>query len=107
MTGRAGGYCSGAAVPGFANTAIGRGGGFGFGRSCRAWGQGLGLGRGGRMNMARAAGPGVRPRRAFGLQGQPDPAAERNTLKNQAAALQAEIEAINSRLQELDSVTGE
>ncbi len=102
MTGRAGGYCSGAAATGAANTAIGRGGG--FGRNCRAWGQGLGAGRGGRMNMVQAAGPAGRLRRLFGLQAQqPDPAAERNALKYQVSNLQAEIAVINNRLQELDS----
>ena len=105
MTGRAGGYCSGSTVPGFDNTFTGRGGG--FGRNCPAWGQGPGTGRRAWRNMAQTPGSAGRLRGSFGLQRQADPVAEKNLLKNQAAALQSELDLINGRLQEIDTDTTE
>lgn len=43
----------------------------------------------------------------FGLQGQTVPAAEKNLLQNRAAALQSELDLINSRLQAIDTETTE
>lgn len=55
-TGRGAGYCSGYSVPGYANPAIGWGGGYGgFGR-----GGGRGYGRGGGFGMGRGGGRGYR-----------------------------------------------
>lgn len=104
MTGRAGGYCSGSAVPGSANTFAGRSGGFGWARNRPAWGQGFGLGRRGWRDMVQTTGLAGRLRGSgFGLQGQTDPAAEKNLLQNRAATLQSELDLINSRLQAIDT----
>ena len=100
MTGRAGGYCAGYSVPGYANPISGRGRGFGFGRGL---GRGRGMGRG------------------FGWQGTGYPYAygnsygaipytpemtlqqETDMLKGQSKAMQDEINAINERIKELES----
>ncbi len=107
MTGRAGGYCAGTGVPDFANTFAGRGFGAGFGRNWPAWGQGLGFGAGrwGRRSMPQVtAAPG---RLRFGGYGvpptQPGPEQEKNSLKNQAEALKADLEIITRRLQALET----
>lgn len=105
MTGRAGGYCSGSAAPGFARAVSGRDGG--RARNCPAWGQGSGRGRRSWRNMAWAANLAGRPGGSFGQQNQADPAAEKNFLKNRAAALQSELDQINSRLQEREAESAE
>ena len=107
MTGRAGGYCSGSAAPGFASTFTGRGGGFGYGRNCPAWRQSLGPDRRSWRNMAQATGLAGRLRGGFGLQRQADPVAEKNLLQNRAAALQSELDLINGRLQGIDTEKSE
>lgn len=98
MTGRGAGYCRGFAAPGFANAGPGRGPGFGFGR-------GRGFGR-------RFSGGGFGWRNRFFATGLPaptqgasyapaDPEAEKQGLKQQADALQSELEMIRKRLDEL------
>ena len=84
MTGRGAGYCSGAAMPGNAGYGYGRGMGFGGGRGCR--------------NRFFAAGAQGRfaPRAGF------DPAMEKQDLKNRAEALQAQLDAIQKRLADME-----
>ncbi len=95
MTGRGAGYCAGFTVPGFANT--GRGPGFGRGRGC--WGGGYGW-----RNRFYATGqPGWMRFGAMNpLPQNPDPEWEKQALKNQADALQAELAAVQERLANLE-----
>jgi ribosomal protein L15 len=101
LTGRAAGFCAGYGVPGFMNPLPGRGFGMGFGAG-RGFG-GRGGGRGWR-NMFYATGlPGWM---RFGWGGvapmaQPTPDVERDFLKGQAEALQAQLDEIRKRLDEL------
>ena len=90
MTGRAAGFCAGNTAPGYANFGGGRGRGMGFGRG---GGGGRGFGRGfGRGWIAPVAGT-VAP---TGPQ-------ELAVLKQQAQQLQADMELIQSRIQELET----
>ncbi|MBN1504693.1 MAG: DUF5320 domain-containing protein [Candidatus Eisenbacteria bacterium] len=118
MTGRAAGYCGGNGMPGYMNPAFGRGFGGGFGRG-RGFG-GRGGGRGWR-NMYYATGlPGWM--RYGGYAGaypygsavpypyaapysKLDPDVEKQALKNQADALQAELEMVKKRLDEIEAGT--
>lgn len=84
MTGRGAGYCSGSTMPGYAGYGYGRGMGFGGGRGCR--------------NRFFAAGFPGRFAPRVGL----DPAMEKQTLKNQAEALQAQLDAIQKRLSDME-----
>jgi len=106
MSGRAAGYCAGFGMPGYTNPVPGRGFGMGFGRGRGAWGRGFGGGRGwrhmfyatGLPGWARFAGyPAPHP--------QPDPEAEKQALKNQADALQSELDFIKKRLSEIETGT--
>ena len=83
MTGRAAGFCAGNAVSGFACFGGGRGRGMGGG------GFGRGFGRG-RIEPAVPAGA-------------PTGAQELAVLKQQARQLQADLELIQGRIQELES----
>lgn len=117
MTGRAAGYCAGYSAPGFANPIGGRGY-FGFGRGI---GLGLGLGRG-RGGVGRGMGyPYARP--YYGMPYaypptyssygpayaqptapayvQPTTGDEKVFLQDQLVALQKDMEAIKSRINEL------
>lgn len=99
MTGRAAGFCAGVKMPGYASPMAGRGFGMGFGRGRGAWGGG---GRGWR-NMFHATGqPGWM---RFGAAAAPyapvDPELEKQALKNQADAMQGELDAIRKRLEDL------
>ncbi|MBN1440251.1 MAG: DUF5320 domain-containing protein [Anaerolineales bacterium] len=99
MTGRGLGYCSGSGAPGYAAPGPGRGMGMGGGR-----GFGMGRGRGWR-NMYYAtglpawarSGPYAAPYQT------PDPEWEKQALKNQSDALQAQLEQIRKRLEDLES----
>ncbi len=100
MTGRAAGFCAGYGVPGYLNPMPGRGFGLGFGR-------GRGGGGRGRRNMFYATGlPGWA---RFGgaaypaAYPKPDPEWEKQALKSQAEALQAEMEEIKKRLSEIEA----
>ena len=97
-TGRAAGYCAGSPVPGYMNP--GFGGGCGFGR-------GRGGGRG-RRNWFYATGLTGWQRAAMGgtaaippTQATPNPATEIELLKRQAEELAGALDAIRSRLDEL------
>ena len=95
MSGKGAGYCAGYDEPGYTT-----GGG---------WRRGCGRGRGrGRRNMFYATGlPGwMRFGRAAAARGRAvpattDPEMEKRALRNQAEALQAELDLINKRLDEL------
>jgi len=105
MTGRAAGYCAGFGMPGYANAIPGRGFGMGFGRG---WGLGgPGFGRGGRgwRHWFHATGlPGWIRFGGFASPYQnPDPELEKQTLKNQAEALQSELDFIKKRLGEIET----
>ena len=106
LTGHGGGFCNGFAAPGFAGRFGGRGSAVGFGRNA-AWGQGRGGGRRGWCNAA----PGVfmQGRQGFvagaGRWTAPNPEAEKAILKGQADALQAELEVIKKRLENLEADT--
>ena len=97
MSGRAAGFCAGYGMPGYANPAGGRGGGFwGWGRGRGGgWGRGRGFGFG-RLGWAPAGagypayGPAA-PTREQELEG----------LKQQAAHFQGALEEINRRIDEL------
>lgn len=103
MTGRAGGYCAGFNMPGFANPVPRRG--FGFGR-----GRGRGFGRG--LGFRRGFGWGCMPYQAFGPQPGYYPAQnpyaqisteqERQMLQNEAQNLRDSLSNIEQRLQELE-----
>ena len=99
MTGRAAGYCTGNAVPGFMNPAAGLGMGM-------AWGRGGGLGRG--MAFRRGwGGFGVAPFVPYpasaggAVAGEEVSAAEADALKAQLAGLQAAVEQISGRLEQI------
>jgi len=113
MTGRGAGYCAGFGVPGYANPIPGRGFGMGFGRGGGAWGR-RGGGRGSR-NMFYATGqPGwmrfggyAAPSGYPAPYQAPNPEMEKRFLKNQADALQAEMDTIRKRLDDIEAGTAE
>lgn len=102
-TGRAAGFCVGYDVPGFANPAYGRGGGMGWGR-----GRGFGAGFGGRGRgwRHRYWATGVPDQQHYGRSGvdyaRPETTSEADDLRQHAAALQTELDAINRRLKQMD-----
>ena len=113
MSGRAAGFCAGYDVSGFANRPIGRGIGRGFGRG---FGVGsrprCGTGRDARRPAGRgwrhmywATGlPGwLRAARFYGPEQEIDPAFEKQSLKDQQAALQAQLDMVKKRLSELET----
>ena len=110
-TGRGAGYCAGYGAPGFTNRVGGRGFGAGMGMGRGGWNRGFGGGGCGWRNMFYATGqPGwmrggeYAPGIGYGpLYQQPDPELEKQTLQNQAQALQAELDAIQKRLAEVES----
>ena len=88
MTGRGAGYCTGVERRGDDNFAPRRSFGIGFGRG---WGfRGYGFG-------GRRFGEYATPYR------QPDPELEKQALKNQAEALQSELDFVKKRLGETES----
>jgi hypothetical protein len=105
MTGRAAGYCPSNAVPGYTNPGFGRG--YGMGRG--SWGGG---GRGWR-NMYCATGlPGWARPGACGVPyvhpapyGEPTPDIQKQSLKDQADVLQAELDLVKKRLADLEKDT--
>ncbi|MBN1283640.1 MAG: DUF5320 domain-containing protein [Proteobacteria bacterium] len=101
MTGRGAGYCAGYGAPGYANSGPWYGYGRGFGRGR---GRGFGGGGWGWRHMYYATGqPGWM--RSSGYPApyvKPDPEAEKGFLKDQADALQQELDSIKKRLSELE-----
>jgi hypothetical protein len=95
MTGRGAGYCAGFGMPGYANPAPGRGFGMGFGRGGAFLGRGFGGGRGWRHGFCAYAAPYLKP----------DPEMEKQALKNEAEALQSELDFIKKRLSEIETGT--
>jgi hypothetical protein len=95
MTGRGAGYCAGFGMPGFMSPMGGRGiwgggyGGRGGGCGWRHWFHATGLP--GWMRFAGYAAP--------------DPEMEKQALKNQADALQSELDLIKKRLGEIETQT--
>ncbi len=104
MTGRAAGYCSGSGTPGYANAALGRpfGGGFGRGLGFR----GAGFGSGGRGYRCRFFANGLPGWNRVGAYSAPfqgtNPEIEKQVLRNQADALESELESIKKRLAQFD-----
>lgn len=100
MTGRTAGYCAGNATPGYATAGFGRGYGVGWGGGGR-----------GRRNMYYATGlPGwarygasATPYAAPAPYVEPDPELQKQALKNQADALQAQLDLIQKRLSDLET----
>jgi hypothetical protein len=99
MTGRAAGYCAGFGIPGYANAA-GRGFGRGFSRGCGFGGGGYGW-----RHWFYATGlPRTMRFGGFGApQQKPDPESVKQALKNQAEALQSELDLIKKRLEEIEA----
>ncbi len=111
MTGRAAGYCAGFGTPGYLNAAAGRGFGWGYGGRGGGWGRGFSGGGRGWRHMFYATGlPGWARYGSYGVPGsytapsyKPDPEVEKTALKNQAQALQSELDLINKRLSDIES----
>ncbi|MBN1140506.1 MAG: DUF5320 domain-containing protein [Deltaproteobacteria bacterium] len=117
MTGRGAGFCAGYGMPGYANPIPGRGFGAGYGRGA---GFGGGFGRSGGFGGGGFGGGGRGWRNMFWATGQPgwmrsgagatvwnsplqqDPDLEKRFLRNQAQALQAQLDHINKRLGALE-----
>jgi len=93
QTGRGMGLCSGYATPGYMNPAPGFGGGMGWGRG-GGFGRGRGMGRGLRMGWANYA---------YGPAYPANPQDEKSYLKNEAQALQNQLNAVQQRLSQLES----
>jgi len=103
MSGRAAGYCAGFGMPGYANPALGRGFGMGFGRG-RGFGGRGGGGRGWRHMFYATGLPGWMRFGGYAAPVQkPDPEMEKQELKNQAEALQSELDFIKKRLGEIET----
>ncbi|HOI74823.1 MAG TPA: DUF5320 domain-containing protein [Syntrophales bacterium] len=110
MSGRAAGLCAGFGAPGYMNPMAGRGGGFGMGS-----GRGRGFGGGGRGWRNRFFATGLPGWMRFGGYGAPsgypmfgsapDPEMERQALRNQADAMESELNLIRRRLAEMESGT--
>ncbi len=108
MTGRAAGYCAGYDSPGYGNPRFGRAYGVGRGYGGGAYGGG---GRGWR-NMYYATGlpgwarwgGGYRPSYAFAdPYVEPDADVQKQALRNQADALQVQLDLVKKRLSDLET----
>ena len=99
MTGRAAGYCARSGIPGYADAAE-RGFGRGFSRRC-------GFGGGGYGGRHLFVATGLPRWMRFGGDAAPyqksGPELEKQSLKNQAEALQSELDLIKQRLDELEA----
>ena len=101
MSGRAAGYCARFDMLGFANRALGRSRGWGAGRTC---GLSAGGGHGWRhMFWVTGLPRWLRPGSYYGLHPDIDPSFEKRALKNQAEALQSQLDLLKKRLGEIDS----
>jgi len=91
MTGRGAGMCARVGMSGYENAGPARGFGMGYGRGRRN--RFYATGQPGWMRFAGYAGP----------YSNPDPGIERQSLKNQAEALENELNAIKRRLSEIET----
>jgi hypothetical protein len=91
MTGRGAGVCARVGMSGYENAGLPRGFGMGYGRGRRN--RFYATGQPGWMRFGGYAGPDQNP----------DPGMERQSLKNQAEALQKELNAIKKRLSEIET----
>ncbi len=100
MTGRAAGFCAGNEAPGYSKQGPGRG--LRMGRCFRGGNRGL-LARGSTAvsRGGRRGGGGVEPYSGRTYTLEPEPTIERRALRQQAKALQAELDAVKKRLEEL------
>lgn len=103
-TGRGAGFCSGFAMPGCANPSPRRGFGMDFGRGRGRgrdfWGRPVGGGFGWRHRFFATGVPGWM---RAGPYAEPGPETEKQGLKQQAEALEAELDMVKKRIDELDS----
>lgn len=110
MTGRAAGYCAGFPVPGFQNPmpgrgAFGRGGGRGGGRGWRNMYYATGLPGWMRAGVGYPVqSEGVFPNARYPYTPEITPQQEAEMLKNQAQAIQENLNSINERLEELEKL---
>ena len=111
MSGRAAGYCAGFGMPGYANPMPGRGFGMGFGRGRGFRGRGFGGGGRGWRHRFHATGlPGWMRSGEYAVPfpspapyPKPDPEIEKQALRNQAEALESELNSIKKRLSEIEA----
>lgn len=107
MTGRGAGFCAGFGTPGYMNPAPGWGRGFGrgWGRGFgwRAWGYRRGFGN----PWYGAPMPTDTPYAAPWGARQVSREEELDVLRNQASALQEELDAITARVKEIEADSGE
>ena len=101
MTGRGAGYCAGYPNPGYMNSIPGRGWGRGFGRG---WGRDRGWGRGFGRGWAVYPYEYGNPYAAAPYAPEVTPQQEADMLKKEANAMQDEINFINQRISELESM---
>ena len=104
MTGRGAGYCAGYSVPGYANSVRG-GGCFGYGRG-RGGGRGRGFGNfgGGRPFTERRFQNSPYPYDYEYPQAEFSAEAEAKMLKQQTEFMQKNIEILNERIRQLESL---
>ena len=103
MTGRAGGFCAGFGMPGYANAPARRGFGVGYGRRRELRGRNAGRGF---RHMFQATGPGWMRFGEYDAPYQdPDPSLEKQMLKSQVKAMQSELDFIKKRLSEIETET--
>jgi hypothetical protein len=100
MTGRGAGYCAGYDVPAYANPMPGRGGGRGRGRRWRHWYYATGLPGWARFGYAPAWGAPAAPYGPYAAP--PTPEQETESLKSQAEWLKEQLDAVTSRIEELE-----
>lgn len=104
MSGRAAGFCAGSKIPGYAHPMNAGGAGMRAGRRRGGW---VGPAAGGRGGYFRPFAAGPMGRMVFGGYGsalQPsEPELEKESLRNRSQALQAELDAVNRRLTEIES----
>lgn len=104
MTGRGAGYCTGYSVPGYMNAARG-GGSFGYGRGCRGGrGPGSGYFGGGRPFTGRRFQNSPYPYDYKYPQTEFSAETEAKMLKQQTEFMQKNIEILNERIRQLESL---